>query len=263
LQATEAAVFVACSTLCFGRQPLPEALRTISELGFNKVDLAVREDGPHLKPSEVAADVAKAAQQLRHGPGLSVAAFHVEFAAGLSREETAEQMKAVCRLARVLTAPLLSVPAAPAGSDPAAEVERLTWLSRLAFTEGLTLAVETRGGTLTEDPDAAVELCQKVPGLGLAFDPSHYLVGPCHSQQIDALYPYVQHVRLRDTSSKTQQFQVRIGQGEIEYGRIVNQLARYNYGRTLSVDIRDLPETPAYAMPPEVRKLKYLLESLL
>ena len=67
---------------------------------------------------------------------------------------------------------------------------------------------------------------------------------------------------LRDTSGKTSQFQVRIGQGEVEYGRIVNQLARYNYHRILSVDIRDLPE-PAYDMPPEVRKLKYLLESLI
>ena len=255
-------MFVACSTLCFGKQPLPDALRTIGELGFNKVDLAVREAGPHLKPSEVAADVGRAAQQLRHGPGLSVAAFHVEVADGLGREETAEQMKAVCRLARVLTTPLVSVPASPAGGDTAAEVERLTWLSRLAHAEGVSLTVETRAGTLTEDPAVAVELCEKVPGLGLALDPSHYLLGPYHGQQFDVLYPYVQHVRLRDTSSKTEQFQVRIGQGEVEYGRIVNQLARYNYSRTLSVDIRDQPEPP-YAMPPEVRKLKYLLESLI
>ena len=57
-------------------------------------------------------------------------------------------------------------------------------------------------------------------------------------------------------------FRLRIGQGEVEYGRIVNQLVRCHYHRMLSVDIRDLPE-PAYEMPPEVRKLKYLLESLI
>jgi sugar phosphate isomerase/epimerase len=255
-------VYVACSTLCFGKQSLPEALRAIGEMGFNKVDLAVREDGPHLRPSEVAADVGRAAQQLRHGLGLAVAAFHVEFAVGLGREETAAQARAVCRLARVLTTPLVSVPAAPAGGDRVAEVERLTWLSRLARSEGVSLTVETRAGTLTEDPAAAVELCQAVPGLGLALDPSHYILGPYQSQNLDALYPYVQHVRLRDTSGKHAQFQVRIGQGEVEYGRIVNQLARYNYNRLLSVDIRDLPEPP-YPMQSEVRKLKYLLESLI
>ncbi|HEY1381306.1 MAG TPA: sugar phosphate isomerase/epimerase, partial [Gemmataceae bacterium] len=213
-------MFVACSTLCFGRQPLPDALRTISELGFNKVDVAVREDGPHLKPSEVAADVGRAVLQLRAGHGLTVAALHVEPAAGLSREQTAEQLKAVCRLARVLATPLVSIPAVAAGTDPAAEAERLTWLSRLARFEGVALTVETRTGTLTEDPVAAVELCRSVPGLGIALDPSHYLIGTHHDDSLDALYPYVQHVRLRDTSGKTNQFQVRIGQGEVEYGRI-------------------------------------------
>src|SRR4051812_38728930 len=84
---TEAAVFVACSTLCFSKQPLSEALRAIGELGFNKVDLAVDESGTHLRPSAVAADVARAAQLLRHGPGLAIAAFHIEFADGLSRED--------------------------------------------------------------------------------------------------------------------------------------------------------------------------------
>jgi sugar phosphate isomerase/epimerase len=255
-------VFVACSTLCFGKYSLPEALRSIGEMGFNKVDVAIRDGGPHLTPAEVASDVGRAAQQLRHGPGLSVAAFHVEFAAELSREETVGQIKAVCRLSRVLATPLISLPAAPTGRHLAAEVERLTWLSRLARSEGVSLTVETRTGTLTEDPAVAVELCQKVPGLGLALDPSYYLMGPYHSQNLDALYPFVQHVRLRDTNGKHEQFQVRIGQGEIEYGRVVNQLARYNYNRLLSVDIRDQPEPP-YPMHAEVRKLKYLLESLI
>ena len=98
--------------------------------------------------------------------------------------------------------------------------------------------------------------------MGLAFDPSHYIVGPHHSQDVDDLYPFVQHVRLRDTSGRLNQFQVRIGQGEVEYGRIISQLERFDYERTLSVDLRDEPES-SFPMQPEVRKLKYLLESLL
>ena len=47
----------------------------------------------------------------------------------------------------------------------------------------------------------------------------------------------------------------------IEYGRIVTQLSRFHYERLLSVDIRDIPDAP-FAMEPEVRKLKFLLESL-
>jgi len=59
--ATEGAVFVACSTLCFARRPLEEALRRIGELHFSKFEVAIHESGCQLKPSEVAADVQAAA----------------------------------------------------------------------------------------------------------------------------------------------------------------------------------------------------------
>ena len=42
---------------------------------------------------------------------------------------------------------------------------------------------------------------------------------------------------------------------------LISQLARERYDRALAVDIHDTPE-PGYPMEPEVRKLKYLLESL-
>lgn len=255
-------MYLACSTLCFASSPLVDALKSIGDLGFSKVDLAVQEDGPHLKPSELTSDFSRALQILRSAGGLSISAFHVDFAASLSRSMLGEQMRAVCRLARILTTPLISIPTAPSGADVDVEIDRLTWLNRLAVADGVTLTVETRAGTLTDDPNTARLLCRRVPGLGLALDPSHYLIGPIHSQDVDDLFPFVQHVRLRDTSGRLNQFQVRIGQGEIEYGRIVAQLARYDYRRTLSVDIHDAPGMP-YEMQPEVRKLKYLLESLL
>jgi sugar phosphate isomerase/epimerase len=252
-------VFVACSTLCFSQLPLEAALRTIGELEFAKVDVAVHENGP-LPPSQVADDVNRAAQRLRLGSGLTPAAFSV----GIAAEEPAEyqrQLRAVCRLARLTTAPVVSVPAAPAGSGLDAEVQRLTTLARLAEQEGVLLTVPTLIGTLTELPATAVELCQRVPGLGLALDPSHYLVGPNQNRNYDIVFPHVRHVRLRDTGLGADQFQVRIGQGEIEYGRIVTQLARYHYDRCLTVDLRDQPPPP-FAMEAEVRKLKFLLESL-
>jgi sugar phosphate isomerase/epimerase len=141
------------------------------------------------------------------------------------------------------------------------EIDRLRGLVRLAEADGIQLTVATLTGTITEDPDAAVALCEKVPGLGLTLDPSHYLVGPNQGKNHDQVYPFVRHVHLRDTGKDFSHFQVRVGQGEIEYGRIISHLARHNYDRVLTVDVRDVPDLP-YAMEPEVRKLKYLLESL-
>ena len=54
---------------------------------------------------------------------------------------------------------------------------------------------------------------------------------------------------------------MKVGQGEIEYGKIVNGLDRYRYDRALTVDMRPSSEME-FAVEPEVRKLKFLLESL-
>lgn len=250
-------MYVACSSLCFGNKPISQALSAINDMRFQKVDLAIHETGSHLKPSEVHADVNKAALRLK-AANMSFAAFHVEIVAE-TEAKYREIYRSVCRLGRILTVPVVNIQAAPAGSDIEAEVKRLTALSRIAEAEGVILTVETAEGRLTADPKIALELCQKVPSLGLTLDPSPYHAGPNRTDNYDELYPFVRHVRLRDTSKE--QYQVRIGQGELEYGKIINQLTRSRYDRALSVDIRDtLPGD--FPTEPEVRKLKYLLESM-
>src|SRR6266487_1840073 len=107
-------MYVACSTLCFARQPLERALRIIGELEFSKLDVAIHERGPHLKPSQVASDISLAAQQIRIGPSLTPAAFSLEIEAD-HEEEHGRQLRALCRLARQSTVSVLTIPAAPLG----------------------------------------------------------------------------------------------------------------------------------------------------
>lgn len=251
-------MYVACSTLCFGGRPLEDALRTIREMHFPKADLAVHADGPHLTPAEVAADPGKVAQRLK-AANLPLAAFHVVITA--CGDEARRQLAAVCRLARVATVPVLTVPAAPRGADLEAEAGRLREWTRVAAADGVILTVETHSQTVTADPAGAAELCRRVPGLGLTLDPSHYLCGPHGPVDYDAVFPHVRHVRLRDSGLTPDAFQVRVGQGEVEYGRLLAQLDRAGYDRALTVDIREVPDGP-FPVGPEVRKLKYLLESL-
>ena len=155
----------------------------------------------------------------------------------------------------------ITIPAAPAGTDPDREVKRLLPLQRLADTEGIVLTVPTRIGRLTEDPETCVRLCEGVPGLGLTLDPSHFLAGPHQGKPYEAVYPFVRHVHLRDTGRGPNQLQVHVGQGEIEYGRVISHLERYDYDRLLTVDIREVSDEN-FRREHEVRKLKYLLESL-
>src|SRR5207237_8231896 len=130
--------------------PLEEALRVIREMNFPKADLALHEPGPHLRPSEVAADVGKVAQWLK-AANLPFAAFHLEIDQP-DGPEARSQLKAVCRLARVLAVPLVTVSAAAAGGDFDEDTERLREWSRITTAEGVILTVETRGATMTADP---------------------------------------------------------------------------------------------------------------
>ena len=254
-------MFVACSTLCFTKEPLESALRHIAELEFDKIDLAIVEDSPHLTPSEAAENPEATLHRVRYGPSLTPASLGLDFGA-VDPKTYRKRFDAMCRLAKPLTVAVLTIPAAPLGTPFEDEVARLRDLSEYAGREGLVLSVETHSETLTADPAVAVALCKSVTGLGLTLDPSHYIYGPHQNGPFDEVYPYVQNVHFRDTGKKPGEFQVRVGQGEVEYGRVVSQLERYGYNRALTVAIRDDIDNP-FDVEVEVRKLKLLLESLL
>ncbi len=254
-------MFVACSTLCFSKEPFESALRHIAELEFNKIDLAIIEGGSHLSPSEVVENPEAALQRIRYGPSLTPAALDLDFG-DVDAKTLRRRFEVICRLAKPLTVAVLTMPAAPLGTPFDDEVKRLSELSEIAQREGLVLTVATHSKTLTADPAAAVNLCKAVPGLGLTLDPSHYIHGPHQGEPFDEVYPFVQNVHFRDTGRKPDQFQVSVGKGEVEYGRVVNQLERHGYNRGLTVAIHDRYDNP-FDVELEVRKLKLLLESLL
>jgi len=256
-------MFVACSTLCFAREPLETALRQIAELEFDKFELALIEDGQHMRPSEAGDDPEAAQQRLRCGPSLIPSSLQIDFGpVDWSLTVVRRRFDGLCRLAKSLSVAVLTIPAAALGTPVADEVKRLSSLVNGAMREGLVLALLTHAETLTADPQVAVELCQAVPGLELTLDPSHYLQGPHPNVDYDIVFPYVQNVHLRDTGLAPGEFQVRVGQGQIEYARVVTQLQRYGYNRSLTVAIIDRPDNP-FEREVEIRKLKLLLETLI
>src|SRR5262245_2789092 len=193
-------------------------------------------------------------------PGLVPCAISVEMDAPDGGEYD-RQFKAICRLARITMVPLLTIQAGAVGTPIDLEVQRLTRLLRMAEKDGLLLTLATLTDTLTEDPDVAVTLCERVPGLGLTLDPSHYIAGPLQGKNYDQVYPFVRHTHLRDSGRGPNQLQVHVGQGEVEYGRVINQLSRYQYDRLLTVDIHDEGDQQ-FPPGPDTRKTQYLLESL-
>ena len=250
-------MFVAASTQCFPDLSLDDAMQRLVDLEYTAVEIAIHENGRHLQPSRVAANLDQAVQICRQTHRLTPSAYSLEIDTA-DEEQYYAQFAACCKLAKATRVVTLVVRAAELGTPFNAEVERLRQLAAIASIEGARVALLTEVDRMTEDPDTAVVLCNNVPGLGLTLDPSHFIYGPQGGRSYDALLKYVYHVRLRDTSKE--KLQVRIGQGEVEYGRLVSQLGRYRYDRALCVDMIPTDDLDHMA---EMRKMRLLLESLL
>ena len=249
-------MFVAVSSASFPGKTLPEMFDLMLDLQFSHFELDVHEGEGHLTPSNVLADLDGAIDLCRATRRLSLCALNVGITA--EGETYYEQFAAICKLAKAVKVVTLVVPSAELGTPFNAEVERLQRLVAIAAMEGAVVALKTETGCMTESPDTAKSFCDHVKGLGLTLDPSHYIFGPLQGGSYDHILPFVCHVHLRDTTKE--RLQVRVGQGEVEYGRLITMLQNIKYSRALCIDMLPLDEVEH---PPEVRKMRLLLESLL
>ena len=249
-------MFVAASTECFHDLSLNKALERLADLEYTAVELTIFEDGNQLKPSDVMADVESAVALCRNSRRLDVAAFDVRITA--EKEAHYEQFTAICKMAKAAKIVTITIPSAERGTPFNEEVEHLRRLVDIATLDGVRVALKAQLGRLSEDPDTVTVLCDNVKGLGLTLDPSVYIYGSHQGRSIDKLLKYVYHTHLRDTSRKA--FHVRVGQGEVEYGKLISQLQKVKYNRALSVNMTEIPDVDHVG---EMRKLRLLLESLL
>ncbi len=248
-------MFVCVSTECLPHMPLKAAMERLAELEFTAVELDVHETGGHLLPAEVAADPEAAIAACSDLQRLRPVA--VSFAASDS-PVFFDHFDACCRLAKSLGVVTMVVEASEPGTPFNVEIERLQKLVTIAAKLGAVVAVKTTADRMTKDAETTASLCRNVPGLGVTLDPSHFIYGMKKATSWESILKYVMHVHLRDT--KPDIFQVRIGQGGVEYGKIMAQLERLGYARAICAHMAPIEGVDQVA---ELRKMRLLLESLL
>jgi sugar phosphate isomerase/epimerase len=231
------------------------ALQKLVDLEYTCVEIMIHETGGHLKPSEVLANPDRALQLCRLTHRLTPIALSVDIES--PEDQYFKQFTACCRLAKALKVITLVVRSAELGTPFNAEVERLQEFTRIASVDGVRVGLLTESERMSQDPDTAAVFCRSVRELGITLDPSHFICGPHAGGPFEQLMKYVYHVRLRD--SNKEELQVRVGQGEIEYGRLINQLNKVGYDRALCADIVETPDADHFG---EMRKMRLLLESL-
>jgi Sugar phosphate isomerases/epimerases len=247
-------MFIAASTQCFSDLSFEEACKQLTDLEYEKVEFFFDAAGTHLNLDETIADVEGFVAKFRDKSRLLSVAIDIE------AMPTDAQLEGVTKIAKALKITQITIPSAELGTPFNSELDRLKRNLLMCSQEGIRLSIRTTNGCLTEDPHTAVELCQAVKGLGLTLDPSYYLTGPSHTQNLDKLYPYTYHAHLRD--SLPDQFQIPVGLGEIDYSRIMTGLKKFDYQRILSVCLHP-QHIAASDRPLEMRKMRMLLDSML
>ncbi len=249
-------MFVCASTECFHSLPLREALDRLVDLEYSAVEVTLFDGSSQMTPTQVAADLERAVAMCRDTNRLDLAAFDVRIDA--TGEEHYKRFTSCCQLAKATKVVTITVPSAELGTPFNEEVEHLRKLVAIAELHGVRISIKSQVGRLSEDPDTVIVLCENVKGLGLTLDPTHFLCTPLKIKSTGKLMPYVFHVHLRDSTKSAPQ--VRIGQGEIEYGKLIGQLRKMKYMRSLSVNVTEMDGIDHSS---EMRKMRLLLESLL
>ena len=249
-------MFVAASTRCFPDVSLGKCLKKLADLEYRSAEIVIGNKLSDLQPEWLTEDFQAAARLCVSCRQISPVAFFIDLP--FDSQLYFSTFELVLKLCKTLGVVVVVVKSAPLGSPFNEEFERLSRLVQLGSAYGVLVSLLTEQGATSEAIDSLNSLCKGIPNLRIALDPSHFIYGRRVQTDFDSIIPKTVHLRLRDTTP--QKFQVKIGQGSLEYKKLVDQLNRRSYSRALCVDLGALPDVEPES---ELRKMRLLMESLL
>ena len=248
-------MIIAASTSCIPGEPLTEIFERLADLAYTSAELVIGEEGV-IVPSQIAQRHDSLVQFRKTFRRIVPVALY--FDVEPDAPDYTEHFTAACRLAKDCNIAVTTVHTSIPGTPFNEEIDRLANLVKVGMYYGVVVGIATEAGRISDTPETVGSLCKYVKGLGVSLDPSHYIYKQAKPKDYESILPNVCHVRLRDTTSKD--FQTRVGQGVVDFGRLIALLANYDYRRVLSVDLAVLPSVDSSG---ELRKMRLLLESSL
>jgi len=240
---------IACSTTIGCSSSLEETLATIKSLGFSCVDVLLIENWVHLNPSRLAAEF-EANQAWLSGLLAQFALIPVAINTGVSaplylrsaevNEKRMLETEALARLAQRLGVRVAAYQ--PYGRDPnrtweAALPDCLATLRELAAviqTSGVYFGLELHSGSPFETLQQVRRLVDEIPGIPIAYDPSHFVMQGIDLKDTTWMFPYTCHVHLRDAARG--HMQAPYGAGEVNFEWLLKALRDSGYQGHLAIE---------------------------
>lgn len=242
-----------CADYSFPSLPHSQALRLVSMLGFDGVDLGLfanrSEVAPAIRPSDIPRIVSRLRPALDE-TGLSVADLFVQVSGDFSklaindpaagvRSRALNQLMVNLDLAVAIGAPGMTVlPGVLFPDGWEASIDRaadtLASLVRAAKERGLGLSVEPHIQSVVDTVAKAEELLARTPGLTLTLDHAHFVRVGELQPTIDRLLPHARHIQVRGGSPT--QLQAPMAENVIDFNAVVRQLSGLGYAGWITTE---------------------------
>jgi sugar phosphate isomerase/epimerase len=223
-------------------------------LGFDAIDVGLMGNRSHVRPEVVTGDPFEWAGRLDErirGRGLEIADLFLipwtDFETlspnhpdAAEREKAAALFRAVLRFAAALRVtgltmlPGIDWPGESHEESLHRSVAELGWRVDEAAAAGIRLSVEPHVGSVVAAPSDALRLCETAPGLTLTLDHTHFSYQGYPQAAADELFPHTRHYHARGASSG--RLQAPMSENELDFERIVDQLAAESYEGYLAVE---------------------------
>jgi sugar phosphate isomerase/epimerase len=245
---------LACADFTFPLLTHAQALRLISMIGVEGVDIGLFEGRSHLHPSreleQPAASGAALGRQVADC-GLHVADVFLQMDPDFSRyavnhpdkprrdrardwfRRTLDYARA-CRCGHVTALPGVLFDGVPAADSLGLGRDELAWRVEQARSTGVVFGVEAHVGSIVPTPRQAQELVAAVPGLTLTLDYTHFTSRGTPDAEIEPLIPRASHFHAR--GARSGRLQCSFKENVIDYRRVVQAMQETRYNGYIGIE---------------------------
>ena len=245
---------LACADDTFRLLEHEHIVELIRLLGLDGVDVCLMEGRSSLRLEDVRADVAGSAARLDEqvrGRGLEVADVFVipwtDFRTmapnhpdAAERAASAALFEDVLEFASRLRSPGITIlpgidweHETPEESLGRAALE-LGRRVEAARARGVRLSIEPHLGSVAPTPARALALLERVPGLELTLDYSHFVYQGIAESEVEALAPFARHCHVR--GARQSRMQAPLRESSIDFERMVDVLGGTDYDGFLGLE---------------------------
>jgi len=245
---------LACADFTFPLLPHEGALKLISLLEFDGVDIGLFEGRSHLWPSQVFKNPAKSGARLARkldGLGLHCADVFLQMApnfvpyainhpSAVRRRHAREwflntlEFAAASGASHVTTLPGIYFENELTADSWHRCGEELAWRVEEAQQRQLTFSVEAHVGSIVPTPKAALRLVRSVPGLTLTLDYTHFIRCGVPDREVEPLVQHATHFHARGACRG--RLQASFKDNTIDYTRVLRAMRRAKYKGYLGVE---------------------------